>query len=138
MRQTLSPEAALIYTMVTMSAAEGEITNTELARIGSLVDHLPAFGEFDKETLVRIAEDCGELLSSDDHGLDHVLEMIAESMPEKLRDTAYAVAVDIAAVDLHVAQEELRFLQLLADRLDLDKLTVAAIERAARARYRKL
>ncbi len=138
MRQTLTPQAALIYTMVTMSAAEGDITDRELARIGSLVDHLPIFSAFDRDNLVRIAEDCGELLSSDDHGLDHVLERIAESLPDKLRDTCYAIAVDIAAVDLKVAQEELRFLQLLADRLDLDKLTVAAIERAARARYRKL
>ena len=32
----------------------------------------------------------------------------------------------------------LRILQILRDTLDLDKLTVAAIERAARARYRIL
>ena len=46
------------------------------------------------------------------------------------------VTVEVAAADLHVEQEELRFLQMLRDRLDLDKLAIAAIERSARVRYR--
>ena len=138
MRETLTPHAALIYVMVTMSAAEGDMTDAEIRRIGSLVENLPAFRDFDHDNLVPTAEACGELLANDAHGLDHVLELVGESLPEKLRDTAYAIAVDIAAVDLNIAQEELRLLQLLADRLDLDKLTVAAIERGARARYRRV
>ena len=59
-------------------------------------------------------------------------------MPHRLRDTAYAMAVEVAAADLHVEQEELRFLQMLRDRLNLDKLAVAAIERGARARHKTL
>jgi hypothetical protein len=35
-------------------------------------------------------------------------------------------------------QEELRVLQMLRDALGLDKLTVAALERSAMARYRGL
>jgi hypothetical protein len=46
--------------------------------------------------------------------------------------------VEVAATDLNVNQEELRFLQMLRDRLGLDKLTIAAIERSAQARYRRL
>jgi hypothetical protein len=63
--------------------------------------------------------------------------MIAAALPERLYETAYALAVEVAAADLFVEQEELRFLQILRDRLNLDQLTSAAIERAARARYRK-
>ena len=59
-----------------------------------------------------------------------------DALPHNLYDTAYALAVEIAAADLHVEQEELRLLQLLRDRLGLDKLTCAAIERGAMARYR--
>ncbi len=65
-----------------------------------------------------------------------VLAIVSSSLPARLHDTAYALAVEVAAVDLHVEQEELRFLQMLRDTLNLDKLTVAAIERGARARYR--
>ena len=58
------------------------------------------------------------------------------SLPPRLHETAYALAVEVAAVDLHVEQEELRFLQILRDALNLDPLAIAAIERGARARYR--
>ncbi|MGI9387708.1 MAG: tellurite resistance TerB family protein, partial [Methyloligellaceae bacterium] len=81
------------------------------------------------------AQACGERLSAD-NGLDAVLELIARILPEKLYETAYALAVEIAAADLDVKQEELRFLQLLRDQLELDKLPVGAIEHSARVRHR--
>jgi tellurite resistance protein len=136
MSDTLTPQEALIYVMVTMSAAEGTISDTETVGIGRLVQTLPVFKDFDAEHLVKTAKECGELLASDGDGLEHVLTLIADALPTKLHDTAYALAVEIAAVDLEVAQEELRFLQLLRDKFGLEKLVVAAIERAARARLR--
>ena len=78
---------------------------------------------------------CGDKLREDD-GLADVLTIVAESLPLHLYDTAYALAVEVAAADLHIEQEELRFLQMLRDRLDLDKLSVAAIEYGARVRHR--
>jgi tellurite resistance protein len=136
MSDTLSPQEALIYVMVTMSAAEGTISDTETEGIGRLVQTLPVFQDFDTDHLVRTAKECGEMLASDAEGLEHVLNLVADALPAKLHDTAYALAVEIAAADLEVAQEELRFLQLLRDRFGLEKLVVAAIERAARARLR--
>ncbi|MCX7351602.1 MAG: Tellurite resistance protein TerB, partial [Alphaproteobacteria bacterium] len=53
----------------------------------------------------------------------------------KLRETAYALAVEVAAADLAVGKEELRFLAMLRDTLGLDKLVTAALERSAIARY---
>jgi len=132
----ISHHEALIYAMVTLSAADRRMTDRELKMIGDVVRLVPIFADFDPERLVPVAEACGEVLQEED-GLDRVLDLVATSLPERLYDTAYALAVEVAAADLHVEQEELRFLQLLRDRLDLDKLTVAAIERAARARYRR-
>ena len=137
MTKPVSPQEALIYVMVTMSAADRSMTDNELRRIGGIVKNLPVFEGFDKERLVAVAEDCGALLNEDD-SLDGVLALIAASLPAKLYDTAYALAVDVAAADLDVEQEELRLLQLIRDHLDLDPLVCAAIERAARARFRKL
>jgi tellurite resistance protein len=133
---TVSQHEALIYAMVTLSASDSKMTDRELAKIGDVVRGLPAFADFDKDQLVATAEACGDILQQED-GLDRVLDVIA-SLPTRLHETAYALAVEVAAADLHVEQEELRFLQMLRDRLDLDKLTVAAIERSARARYRSL
>jgi len=44
----------------------------------------------------------------------------------------------VAAVDLEMRLEELRILQLLRRNLQLDQPTIAAIERAAKARSRML
>ena len=137
MPDVLTPHTALVYVMVTMSAVDTEMTNAELGKIGDLTRYLPIFDGFPRERLPGIARDCARLLQEED-GLALVLDVVAESVPAKLYDTVYALAVEVAAADLAVKQEELRFLQMLRDRLDLDKLTVAAIERGARARYRTL
>jgi tellurite resistance protein len=134
--KTLSHHDALIYAMVTLSAADRAMTDRELKKIGDVIQTLPIFADFDRDRLITVAEACGTILQDED-GLDAVLGIVA-SLPSKLHETAYAVAVEVAAADLHVEQEELRFLQMLRDRLNLDKLAVAAIERGARARYRTL
>jgi len=125
---------ALIFAMVTIAAVDREISDTELQRIGRIVSNLPVFRNFNLDSLVHTAEACGNMLSGDD-GLEKVLHKIGTSIPPRLRETAYALAVEIAAADLSVSEEESRFLELLADRLDLDKLNTVAIERGARARH---
>lgn len=129
-----SIQEALIYTMVTMSAVDRIVSDGELAKIGNIVSQLPAFAKFDPEKLVKIAEDCGEILSRED-GLEAILTTIAATLPKKMHETAYALAVDVAAADRDVRQEELRFLEMLRDSLHLDTLIIAAIERGARARH---
>jgi uncharacterized membrane protein YebE (DUF533 family) len=57
---------------------------------------------------------------------------------QELHRIEYALAVEVAAVDLKLEQEELRFLEMIRDRLELDRLVTAAIETAARARHRRL
>ena len=133
----LNPHAALVYIMVLVSAADRDMTDQELRRIGDVIKTLPVFDEFDPERLVPLAEECAAKLDHDD-GLDAVLDVIVASLPAKLSETAYAIACEIAAADLHVEQEELRMLEMLRHRLDLDRLTAAAIERGARARHMTL
>jgi tellurite resistance protein len=133
MTEPLNHHAALIYVMVTMSAVDRSMTDAELARIGEIVSQMPVFDDFDKDKLTQVAQACGELLGADG-GLDHVLVLIRANIPKKLRETAYAVALEVAAADLEVRPEEIRFLEMLRDSLDLDTLTIAAIERGIRAR----
>ena len=137
MTSPISHHEALLYVMVTMSAVDRQMTDDELRRIGQIVQTMPVFRDFDEEHVIMVAESCGGYLAQED-GLRTVLDMVADALPPKLYETAYACAVEIAAADLHVEQEELRLLQMLRDRLDLDKLTVAAIERGARARHRTI
>lgn len=129
--------SALIYSMVLASAADREMTDTELRRIGQIVDRLPVFQDFDTDSLAARAAECAELLNAED-GLEAVLEAIHGALPQKLHETAYAVACEIVVADGKVAQEELRLLEMLAQSLPIDRLTAAAIERGARARHMKI
>ena len=128
---------ALIYLMVVTSASDRDMTNVELARIGEVVKSWPIFEDFDSDKLVKIAQDCQKLLHRDG-GLQKVIEVARDAVPLHLHDTAYAAAFEVAAVDLEMRMEELRVLQLLRRELAVDPLTVAAIERANKARGRSL
>ena len=65
-------------------------------------------------------------------------DTIKARLPAKLYETAYAVGCDIVAADHDASREELRLLELLRDKLGLDGLVSAAIERGARARHMTL
>jgi tellurite resistance protein len=134
MTGTISTQQALIYTMVTMSGVEGKINAVELAEIRQLVQTLPVFEDFDEHRLLTVAQEAGEILQ-DTEGLKAILGLIREALAPKLRETAYALAVEVAASDLAVGKEELRFLAMLRDALGLDKLVTAALERSAIARF---
>lgn len=136
MTRSLSPQEALIYAMITTSASDNQMSDSELQRIGTVVKELPAFREFETDRLVEHAQACG-LLMSGTNGLDNVLDAIAGSLPDNLKETAYVLACDVAASDETIRVEERRFLELLARRLGLDRLTTAALERAARARHQR-
>jgi len=131
----LSPQDALIYTMVVTAAADHSLTDQEIARMSVLVERLPIFEGYDLGQLPTVATECATLIQSE--GVEGVLNTIVASLPERLQDTAYALAVEVAAVDLHLEQSELRWLELVRDHLALDRLTTAAIEVAARARLRR-
>ena len=132
-----TPHDALIHIMVTMSAADRTMTDNELAKMGDIIKTLPVFSEYDTEDLMAAAAQCTAILQEDD-GLDQIMNNAQNLLPKKLHETAYALAVEIAAADLHLEQEELRLLQILRDRLNLDRLACAAIERGAKARHQSI
>lgn len=136
MSQKISPQVALIYAMITTSAVDNLMSDSELRRIGWIVKELPVFRDFDETSLIEHAQACGKLMSGPD-GLMTTLETIASALPEHLRETAYALACEVAVTD-DVVIEERRFLQLLRQHLHLDKLTTSAIERGALARHQPL
>ena len=128
---------ALIHLMVITSASDRDMTDLELARIGQVVETWPVFQDFDLDRLVEVAQDCQQLLDRKE-GLEGVLELARKAIPERLHDTAYAAAFEVAAVDLEMRFEEVRVLQQLRRYLSVDTLTVGAIERACKARHRML
>jgi len=132
----LSAQDALIYLMIVAASSDAAMSDQELKRIDSLIGRLPVFAGYDRTGVPRIANECVDQINGP-AGLEGVLDIAVASLPERLQDTAYALCVEITAVDLQLEQEELRLLEMLRDRLNLDRLITAAIETAARARHRK-
>lgn len=137
MDKELDQHAALVYTMVLVAASEGRMSDRELGVMSRFVRHLPVFASFDPDRIVEVGNDCAELLTRDD-GLDVAFDRIATALTPALRETAYALACDVAAADGRLAEAELQMLELIRHRLHLDRLVAAAIERAAQARHRTL
>ena len=128
----ISTEAALIYTMVIVSAADNVMTDSEMSAIGEIVRRLPVFEEYDANLLPDTARSCAEVLNTE-NGMETVLDLIKQSIPHALRETAYALAIEVAAADGAASQEELRLLELIRHRLEIDRLIAAGVERGARA-----
>ncbi len=131
---TISHHTALIYTMVMISASDGSMSEKELKVIGELTKVLPAFTGFDHGRLLAVCQECAQILQEPD-GADAVMGLIDDGLPDILHETAYWVALEVALADRRIALEEVRMLDALRRRLEIDKLTAAAIERGARAKY---
>ena len=133
----LSSQDCLVAVMIAISASDENIRTAELITIQSIVNHLPIFSDYDVDRIKSVAAMVLDLLSEDD-GLDALFGLIRDNLPSYLNETAYAMACDVAAADGKLKQEELRRLQEIRYELNLDRLHGAAIEMAARARFRKL
>jgi tellurite resistance protein len=132
--RTVSHHAALIYTMVLVSASDRRMPDSELRKIGEIIRGLPVFEGYNKDLLTETAKSCAELLDDED-GLEKAFQLIESALPPRLHETAYALACDIAAADQEVPEEEARMLEMIRHRLKIDRLIAAGIERGARARY---
>ena len=134
---TLNPHAALIYVRVVASAADASMSDRELHVIGDIVRTLPVFEGFQEEKIITVSRECAAILQERE-GLDAVLGLVKEALPKYLRETAYALALEIVLTEAPVYAEENRILQRLKTTLDVDRLTAAALEKAAVVRHARI
>lgn len=123
--------------MVAVSVSDETIKTSELVTIERIVNHLPVFADFDDERIKTVSQTVFDLLEEED-GLDALFGLVRDALPERLFETAYALACDVAAADGRLRETELRFLQEVRWELNIDRLHGAAIERGARARHQTI
>lgn len=131
---SLTPQDALVAVMIAISASDEDIRTAELVKINAAVNHLPVFANYDLDRLNLTAQTVFDLFEQED-GLDALFGLVREALPERLYETAYALACDVAAADGLLEETELRLLEEMRYELDIDRLHAAAIERGARARH---
>lgn len=132
-----TPQDSLVAIMIAVSASDENIRTAELVKIQSQVNNLPIFADYPLERLQRVSQLVFDLFEEEE-GLDALFGLIKEGLPERLYETAYALACDVAAADGHLYEPELRLLEEIRYELDIDRLHAAAIERGARARHATL
>ena len=130
----MTPQDALVAVMIAVSASNEDIRTAELIKIQSAVNMLPVFADFDVDHLKSISQVVFDLFEQED-GLDALFGLVSEALPERLYETAYALACDVAAADGALDEAELRLLEEIRYELNIDRLHAAAIERGARARH---
>ena len=128
---------SLVALMVAVSASDEHIRTAELVKITMIVNNLPVFGDYDAGRISLISRTVFDLLEPED-GLDALFGLVRDSLPEKLYETAYAMACDVAAADGRITGPEGRMLEEIREELSIDRLHAAAIERGARARHMTL
>ncbi len=132
---SMTPQDALVAVMIATSASDEALRTAELLTIERIVNHLPVFKGYDQDRLRRMAQTVFDLFEEDD-GVAALFGLVRDALPDKLYETAYALACDVAAADGNLGQGELRLLEEMRYELDIDRLAAAAIERGARARHR--
>ena len=130
----MTPQDCLVALMIAVSASDENIRTAELVKIQATVNHLPIFAEYDVDRLNTVTQIVFDLFEQED-GLDALFEIMRENLPERLFETAYAMACDVAAADGTLREAELRLLEEIRYELNIDRLHAAAIERGARARH---
>ncbi len=131
---TLSAQDCLVAVMVAVSASDENIGTTELIKIQAAVNLLPIFADFDIDRIKTVSQIVFDLFEQED-GLDALFGLVRGALPERLHETAYALACDVAAADGKLEETELRLLEEMRYELTIDRLHAAAIERGARARH---
>ncbi|WP_372616911.1 tellurite resistance TerB family protein [Falsiroseomonas sp.] len=129
-----TPQEALVCAMVLMSVADGPMSDAEVGMMSRMVQELPVFADFHSGEIETVTDAVAKLLGRND-GLDQAMTLLRDSLPMRLRETAYLLACEVCAADGEATQEELQLLQDLRIGLDIDRLIAGAIERAAKARY---
>ena len=130
----MSAQDALIAVMVAASASDQNIRTAELVAIQRMVNHMPVFAVYDADRIRRVSQIVFDLFEEED-GLDALFGLIRAALPERLNETAYALACDVVTADGNHSQVELQMLEEVREELEIDRLHAAAIEWGARVRH---
>ena len=130
----MSAQDALIAVMVAAAASDQNIRTAELVAIQRMVNHMPVFADYDADRIRRVSQIVFDLFEEED-GLDALFGLIRAALPERLNETAYALACDVVTADGNHSQVELQMLEEVREELEIDRLHAAAIEWGARVRH---
>jgi tellurite resistance protein len=107
----LGPYGALAAIAIGAARADGSVVSSEADRVEHTLGTLPIFREHSAETLRGIVE---MVVSQMRNGqADSVVRRAAESLPSRLRGTAFTIGVDVMLADGRLHPSEAQFMEEL-------------------------
>ena len=117
-----------------MSAVDGSIDETEMECVGTYIQRMKIFDNYDNEQIANMFSRLLEIL--DHQGALFLIKAAKIKLPPDLRETAFACAVDVAFADGVLSDGEKKLLNELYRFLELSEKTAAMIIKVAMIRNR--
>jgi len=134
LKDELSIAEAFTAIPLAMSAVDGNLDETELDCVGTYIGRMRIFGNYDNE---RIADMFTKLLDIlDSKGVADLVKAAKLKLPNDLRETVFACAVDVAFADGVLVDQEKQLLKELYKFLDVSEKTASMIIKVATIRNR--
>jgi hypothetical protein len=111
--------------------------NVEAAMTRTLARHLAGLRSFKEASLDELQFTANRFARiGDEGGLQRLLEVSARAVPKPLRETAFAFAADLLAIEKHLGPLELQFLERLRILVKVSPMSGARIIEGAQIRAR--
>lgn len=115
----LSTREAFICLLVASARADGTISPHEANQIEQAIEPMRLFHGVGYEARQAIFMSAAERVRNE--GVTHAARAAAKAIPNELRDTAFAVAVDLMLCDRWLTPTERQFVDELRDTLNVDR-----------------
>lgn len=107
----LSKQEAMVAVMLAISAADGNISDEEIEDLITRLRRLRLFSGLTDDQLIAATNRPFDLLRKG--GPDELIRSACPALPQQLRESAFAIAVDLAFSDGSVADEEKQLIEKL-------------------------
>jgi len=118
-KEKLSKEEAFAAVSLVTIAADGVITEEEVRSMFVHLYRMKMFAGFNDKQFSNMLSKLANIVRK--QGLEALVAMSRESLPENLKATAFAVATDLALADGDIAEEEKHLLTKVQQSLGLSE-----------------
>jgi tellurite resistance protein len=133
-KDELSIAYAFTAIPLAMSAIDGNIDEKEMECVGTYIERMRIFKDYDNEQIAAMFAKLLDIL--DRKGVANLVKAAKMKLPIPLRETAFASAVDVAFADGVLEDHEKKLLKELYKFLELSDKTATMIIKVAAIRNR--
>tara|TARA_Y100000991_G_C21791080_1_gene271341 strand:- start:4 stop:408 length:405 start_codon:yes stop_codon:yes gene_type:complete len=126
-------EICILQLLYLTALSDGELAPIELESIKAKLVTYPLLKTISSNRREKVLSDLLGTLK--DKTTDDLLDEINQGIPSNLKETAYALALEVCAKDLDMHSSELVFMKKVAKIFNLDKEMVNALRKSVDVRY---